>query len=347
MSAYTQGYVFTGNAKPTTLAVAATSASTTLSLADATGWPSPTGVQLAIATLNPDTSQEVKITFGGRSGNDLTGVTWDYDGTTASGTYQIGTNIRHSISAELANDLDAVKRATLGKMLTPASASTAAAVVLHEDTDNGTNKVTVIAPASVTADRTVTLPDETGTVITTGTSATTGMGFVVDEDDMTSNSATKVPTQQSVKAYVDANSGTYGARVRKSSAQALNNDTATTLSWDTEVFDTNTLHDNATNNSRLTLNKVGTWLVGGIVQFAANATGYRCAFIYKNGAGYSTPIRVPAASGIGTNVPFAEVVQASAITDYVELLAQQNSGGSLNVESGGDASFFWAIYLGA
>lgn len=30
-----------------------------------------------------------------------------------------------------------------------------------------------------------------------------GFGFVVDEDDMASNSATKVPTQQSVKAYVD------------------------------------------------------------------------------------------------------------------------------------------------
>ena len=34
-------------------------------------------------------------------------------------------------------------------------------------------------------------------------------GFVLDEDDMTSDDATKVPTQQSVKAYVDANAGTY------------------------------------------------------------------------------------------------------------------------------------------
>ena len=33
------------------------------------------------------------------------------------------------------------------------------------------------------------------------------ISFAVDEDDMSSNSATKVPTQQSVKAYVDANSG--------------------------------------------------------------------------------------------------------------------------------------------
>ena len=32
---------------------------------------------------------------------------------------------------------------------------------------------------------------------------TSGIGFVVDEDDLVSNSDTKVPTQQSVKAYVD------------------------------------------------------------------------------------------------------------------------------------------------
>jgi hypothetical protein len=45
--------------------------------------------------------------------------------------------------------------------------------------------------------------DAAGAVMNADTS-TEGMGFVVDEDDMSSNSATKIPTQQSVKAYVDA-----------------------------------------------------------------------------------------------------------------------------------------------
>ena len=47
--------------------------------------------------------------------------------------------------------------------------------------------------------------DAAGAVMNTD-STTAGMGFVVDEDNMASNSATKIPTQQSVKAYVDANS---------------------------------------------------------------------------------------------------------------------------------------------
>jgi len=51
--------------------------------------------------------------------------------------------------------------------------------------------------------------NDAGAVMNSDTS-TTAMNFVVDEDDMASDSATKVPTQQSVKAYVDANAGGTG-----------------------------------------------------------------------------------------------------------------------------------------
>lgn len=59
--------------------------------------------------------------------------------------------------------------------------------------------------------------------LTTAVTTTAGFGFVVDEDDMTSNSATKVPTQQSVKAYVDASAvgNTYIVAVDVSSGATL------------------------------------------------------------------------------------------------------------------------------
>lgn len=47
-------------------------------------------------------------------------------------------------------------------------------------------------------------PNGAANAVLKSDTATTGYGFVVDEDNMTSNSATKVPTQQSVKAYVDS-----------------------------------------------------------------------------------------------------------------------------------------------
>lgn len=48
--------------------------------------------------------------------------------------------------------------------------------------------------------------DAAGATMNTDTDIS-GSSWVVDEDNMASNDATKVPTQQSVKAYVDANSG--------------------------------------------------------------------------------------------------------------------------------------------
>jgi hypothetical protein len=47
-----------------------------------------------------------------------------------------------------------------------ASASAPASVILAEDTDNGTNKITITAPSAVASDKILTLPDETGTLLT-------------------------------------------------------------------------------------------------------------------------------------------------------------------------------------
>lgn len=58
------------------------------------------------------------------------------------------------------------------------NSSSAAKVRLYEDSDNGTNYIDLIAPASVASNRTITLPDNTGTVITTAsTFSGTGPAF--------------------------------------------------------------------------------------------------------------------------------------------------------------------------
>ena len=82
---------------------------------------------------------------------------------------------------------------------------------------------TILAIADPTADRTITIPDASGTIVTTAATQTltnktltsptitsgvfntaiSGSAFL-DEDGMDSNSATKLASQQSIKAYVDA-----------------------------------------------------------------------------------------------------------------------------------------------
>lgn len=65
-----------------------------------------------------------------------------------------------------------------------------------------------------------------GAVMESDTS-TVNMSFVVDEDDMSSDSDTLIPTQQSVKAYVDNNSGnTSAGDIKETSATLVDNQVA-------------------------------------------------------------------------------------------------------------------------
>jgi hypothetical protein len=61
-------------------------------------------------------------------------------------------------------------RVVSGLLSIPANSTAPSAVRLYEDTDNGTNYVDLIAPAAITSNRTLTIPDETGTIITTASS---------------------------------------------------------------------------------------------------------------------------------------------------------------------------------
>ncbi len=70
-------------------------------------------------------------------------------------------------------------------------------------TDAEKSKLTAIEASADVTD--ATNVDAAGAVMNTDAS-TAAMSFVIDEDNMASDSATKVPSQQSVKAYVDANS---------------------------------------------------------------------------------------------------------------------------------------------
>ena len=70
-------------------------------------------------------------------------------------------------------------------------------------TDAEKSKLTAIEASADVTD--ATNVDAAGAVMNTDTT-TAAMSFVIDEDNMASDSDTKVPTQQSVKAYVLANS---------------------------------------------------------------------------------------------------------------------------------------------
>ncbi len=118
------------------------------------------------------------IAFTATSGSTVTTLTRGLAGTTDQD---------HAVSAVVEFSPDVVWAQSMYDALT--------AVVVASTGALDTTKVVDLTTAQTLTNKTLTSP-----VINTGISGTA----IVDEDDMTSNSATKVPTQQSVKAYVDA-----------------------------------------------------------------------------------------------------------------------------------------------
>ena len=134
-----------------------------------------------------------------------------------------------------------------------------------------------------------------------------------------------------VRAYHNAN-------------QSITSSTATALALNSERFDqvanaADTMHDNTTNNSRLTCRYAGVYLITGTIQYAANATGSRDARIRLSTG--STTIgfaRVLNTGGTNDCIVTVSTLYSLAVNEYVELLAWQDSGGALNAVAAGNYS---------
>jgi hypothetical protein len=161
---------------------------------------------------------------GGVLSIDLDSETFTLTGGTGIDTSGSGNAVTFAIDSTVATltGTQTLTNKTLTAPILSGSSSAAGSILFKEDTDNGTNAVTLIGPAS-TADVTVTLPAATDTLVgkaTTDTltnktltspTITTGVlngaisgTSIKDEDNMASDSASHLATQQSIKAYVDA-----------------------------------------------------------------------------------------------------------------------------------------------
>lgn len=118
----------------------------------------------------------------------------------------------------------------------------------------------------------------------------------------------------------------------QSAAQSIPNATLTAIGMDTTGTDLYGGHSNVTNNSRYTPNVAGWFMVVASVGLAANSAANRFAIVYKNGAGVNLGTAgsfTPTNANSSGNQSIA-FVQCNGTTDYLEVIAFQNSGGALN-----------------
>lgn len=138
-------------------------------------------------------------------------------------------------------------------------------------------------------------------------------------------------------------------RVYHNTTQSIPHITLTKLSFNSERFDTNTMHDTVTNNSRITFNTAGLYIVGFCFEMVGGADYNMCyGDIYLN----NTTALVDQRSRAGANSQWGAsmtTVYKFAVADYIEArvyhdnaaLAARNS-----VVTNNSNPEFWAVWIG-
>jgi hypothetical protein len=135
-----------------------------------------------------------------------------------------------------------------------------------------------------------------------------------------------------------------GVRCKKSGTQSIPNATETLVTWtNTDVFDTNSFHDTSTNTARLTVpsGQDGYYRIYWTTQWNPNATGRRIVQLYKNGNAAGDIVCSSELTPNSTTYPTngGSITAYLVATDYVQLSAYQDSGGSINLDGSAGSNF--------
>jgi len=176
--------------------------------------------------------------------------------------------------------------------------------------------------------------DSASQLYQTGFSGRAEIGLTGDDDFHFKVSPDGINWVEAIK--IDANNGMSSLLVpavqaTKSVAQSIANATVVTLTWDVENFDTDIMHDNATNTSRLIAKTAGKYAIALYVAFSSNSTGIRYLDVVINGVALAGKQVIPNAGGTD-HMSLASVAQLNP-NDYVEARVLHTAGTSINVDT--------------
>lgn len=134
-------------------------------------------------------------------------------------------------------------------------------------------------------------------------------------------------------------------RAYATAQQTIGSASQTPINFPAENFDTDTMHDNVTNNSRITIKTAGKYVIAGMAMwnpFVANRVFSRIVL--------NNTTNLTGAEESGNNLAFLtqslSAIYTFAVNDYVELQVYQNSVGNQNTyQDAGIASMLSAAFL--
>lgn len=320
--AYSDHVIYSGNAPETDLASGITDSSSSLTLTTGDGYPSPTGGQIAWIVIDPDTSSEEKVSYTGRSGTELTGLTRGGDDTAAS-AHTAGAVVRHIFPAQAAEEAATAVRLTVGKI-------TAAGSMLVSDGVNSLAELAVAASRLVGRKASGGIAALTTAELAALFGTPDGTKFLADDGTL------KVPAGSGTTAFV-------GARAYASAPTTMANAALTVVNLTGESYDSATLHDTATNPSRITVPDTGKYLVVARIRFSASAGGsYRAIRILANGIEKAAHWDDP---GGLRSVGVDDVIDLTA-GDYVQMAGYQDVGSDSDVRTGETETYLTVVKVG-
>ena len=131
-------------------------------------------------------------------------------------------------------------------------------------------------------------------------------------------------------------------RATKSTSQSIPPNVATAITFDGETFDTDSLHDNVTNNTRLTASISGKWLVIGNVEVVAGGLSGDVKIV-KNGGNIYAATSLPLRQNGNQKANLSAIVDLNA-GDYVELIVIHSGLSSVPISYSN--TFFSMVYIG-
>ena len=188
---------------------------------------------------------------------------------------------------------------------------------------------------------TTVIKSNTGATAAPGATDDSGSGYSVGSfwiDTTNDRVYQAVDVTTGAAVWKDLSAGEQGTdrsvRVKNSVAQSVADNTMTVVTFDQEVFDTDTMHSTSSNTGRLTATTAGKYLITVVLQFDSNATGNRWIQFRKNGSTLIQSFVQQADQSTATYLHLSCLADLSA-TDYVEVQVQQTSGGALNIHGTG------------
>ena len=118
--------------------------------------------------------------------------------------------------------------------------------------------------------------------------------------------------------------------VFNSTAQSVSHDTPSVLAANSELFDNDSMHSTSVSNSRITIQTPGRYQLMSVIEFAADADGYRAAWFRVDGSTNVWGMRVGTGTSTVTRlVTIRQVVLTAG--QYVEAMVSHTAGNALDV----------------